>query len=179
MGERIPQESYTAHIVFFNYSLCCLPSLDKMIGGLDEAWRVLRPGGLLVNFYPFVAPVQLFARIDSNISIEVPPYTQGMGFDESYTFKNAVVFRGFELIIEEKITLRSFYRSEHQAMKDILPERSIRYLGIDQFLNFCISKLVGKFVTNREKPEWFQLGKDDEFTLVCQIFMKKGYMARN
>ncbi|MFW9779833.1 MAG: hypothetical protein ACFFE8_13340 [Candidatus Heimdallarchaeota archaeon] len=179
MGERIPQESHTTHIVFFNYSLCCLPSLDKMIGGLDEAWRVLKPGGLLVNFYPFIVPVQLFAQTHSTVSVEVPPYTQGMGFDESYTFKNAVILRGFQVVIEEKITLNSFYRSEHQAMKEILPQRSIKYLGIDQCLNFGISKLIGKFVTNREKPEWFLLGKDDEFTLVCQIFMKKGHMARN
>ncbi|MFX0013451.1 MAG: hypothetical protein ACFFB2_01700 [Promethearchaeota archaeon] len=179
MGERIPHESQTTHIVFFNYSLCCLPSVDEMIGGLDEAWRVLTPLGILVNFYPFISPSQLFTQINTAEQMIATPIFESMRFDEGYAFKNAVILRGFELFTEEHITVKSFYSTQITAMEEILTRRSVEYLGFDQCLNYSISKMIGLFVTTQKKPKWFPFRKDDYFTLICQIFVKRSCQTKN
>ncbi|PWI49028.1 hypothetical protein CEE45_03690 [Candidatus Heimdallarchaeota archaeon B3_Heim] len=179
MGERIPLESQTTHIVFFNYSLCCLPSVDQMIWGLGEAWRVLIPRGILVNFYPYISQSQLFTETNTAEQMNAHPIFEGMGFDDGYAFKNAVILRGFELFTEEHITVKSFYHTKIKAMEKILTGRSVKYLRFDQRLNYPISKVIGRFITNQDKPTWFSFGKDENFTLICQIFIKKSHWTKN
>jgi hypothetical protein len=179
MGERIPHEAQTTHILFFNYSLCCLPSADKMIVGLDEACRVLIPQGILVNFYPYISQSQLFTNVNSAEQMKSHPIFKGMGLDDGYAFKNAVILRGFDLYTEEIITLKSFYWTKMEAMQKILTGRSVKYLKLDQLLKYPISKVIEMFITNQDKPTWFPFGIDDSFTLICQIFVKKSYITKN
>ncbi len=179
MGERLPLQSETTHVVFFNYSLCCLPSADEMIGGLDEARRVLIPTGILVNFYPYISQSYLFDQMNTSKQMTAHPVYESMGLDDGYAFKNAVVLRGFELLTEELITLKSFYKTQIKAMEKILSGRSEKYLKFDHLLNYPISKLVGMFITKQEKPTWFPYGKDDSFTLICQLFVKKSQWTKN
>jgi hypothetical protein len=179
MGERIPHEAQDAHIVFLNYSLCCLPSGDKMIRGLDEAWRVLIPRGILVNYYPYISQSQLFTQVDSVEQMKSHPIFKSMGLDEGYAFKNAVILRGFELYTEEIITLKSLYCTKMEAMQKILTGRSIKYLKLDQLLKYPISKVIEMFITKQDKPAWFPFGIDESFTLICQIFVKKSHLTKN
>jgi hypothetical protein len=147
--------------------------------GLDEAWRILIPQGILVNFYPFIAQSHLFTQVASTEQMKAVTALEGMQVNDGYAFKNAVTLRGFELFTEEHITIKSYYTTLLKAMEKILTGRSVKYLSFDQSLNFPISKVIGRFITNQEKPTWFSLGKDENFSLICQIFVKKSHWTKN
>ena len=179
MGERIPLEAETTHIVFLNYSLCCLPSIDKMIEGVDEAWRLLIPQGLLVNFYPYISQSHLFTQLESGEQLKTHPMFEDRGFDDGYAFKNALILRGFELVTEEHITIKSFYRTKRKALEKILTGRSQKYLKLDHHLKYPISNVIGNFITTQEKPTWFPFRKEEDFTLICQILVKQSPWTKN
>jgi len=50
-GEKLTFPDQSFEIVFFSWSLCCT-DIPKMGKALDEASRVLRPGGDLINLQP-------------------------------------------------------------------------------------------------------------------------------
>ncbi len=179
MGKRIPLGTETTQIVFFNYSLCCLPSVDKMIEGLDEVKRVLIPQGILVNFYPYLSQSFLFSETVPIDQLKPHPVLDGTELGEGFAFKNAVALRGFKPLIEEFITLKSHYPTIRETMEKILSGRSENYLRFDHVLNYPISKLIGSFIFNHEKPEWFPFGSNEFFTLICQIFVKNCQWTKN
>ncbi len=50
-GESLPIPEESFHVVLFTYSLCCI-SRANMKRALEESYRVLRSGGLLVELHP-------------------------------------------------------------------------------------------------------------------------------
>ncbi|MHA2275563.1 MAG: class I SAM-dependent methyltransferase [Candidatus Kariarchaeaceae archaeon] len=52
VGEEIPSKDSEYDIVLFSSSLCCMESLENMYEALDEAWRVLKANGILINLQP-------------------------------------------------------------------------------------------------------------------------------
>ncbi|NIM67685.1 MAG: methyltransferase domain-containing protein, partial [Armatimonadetes bacterium] len=51
-GEKLPFPNASFDVVFFTWSLCAMSSEARMEEALDEAWRVLREEGLVLNLQP-------------------------------------------------------------------------------------------------------------------------------
>jgi ubiquinone/menaquinone biosynthesis C-methylase UbiE len=48
-GKKLSFEDESFDILIFSLSLCCMESLDAIEKAINEAWRILKPDGLLLN----------------------------------------------------------------------------------------------------------------------------------
>ncbi|MFX0181726.1 MAG: methyltransferase domain-containing protein [Candidatus Hodarchaeota archaeon] len=172
-GERLPYRDETTHIVIFNYSMCCIPTIENIKNSLAEAWRVLTPKGILVNFCPsFSQPYSLNLGNTTKQTVTNSLHDNTWS-DGGFALKNSTLIEGkFTLIAEEKFVLKTDYTTKEEALEDILKGRQEVYRILDHVLNYTISKLICAFITNEEKPSWFSIDTDQYFTMSCQLYMK-------
>lgn len=179
-GERLPYRDETTQIVFFNYSMCCIPSIENIKNSLAEAWRVLTPKGILINFCPSFSQPYSLNRGNTTKQTVTNSLHDNTWLDGSYALKNTTLIEGkFTLIAEEKFILTTYYTTKEEALEDILKGRQEVYMVLDHVLNYTISRLICAFITNEEKPSWFSIENDQYFTMFCQLYMKTIHLQNN
>jgi ubiquinone/menaquinone biosynthesis C-methylase UbiE len=127
---RFPDESFD--MVFFTWSLCCtdIPSMGK---ALDEAWRVLKRGGTLINLQPSLH--QPFSR--GVISYLIQKKFGTSVDDERYAESRralkyaSLVAEKFFPISEEEFTVNTYFDTVDEALDDFTRDRKEQYDRLD------------------------------------------------
>jgi ubiquinone/menaquinone biosynthesis C-methylase UbiE len=130
-AEKLSFPDSSFDLAFFTWSLCCIdiPAMGK---ALDEAWRVLRPGGTLVNLQPSL--YQPFRKGT------IPYLIQGQFGttvdDERYrqarlALKYASLIEGkFKLVSEEEFGLNTYYDTLAEAIDDFTLDCKDQYRAL-------------------------------------------------
>lgn len=136
-GEALPIADESFDVVFFTWSLCCIASTDDMLKALAEAWRVLRPGGLLVNLQPSLQ--QPFDRgiVRYLITGEPRDLVQAEGkalpFEARFALKRAALLDHlFQLTGEAEFLVRHYYDTPEDALEAFLRWREEAYRVLDR-----------------------------------------------
>ncbi len=132
-GEELdfPDESFD--VVFFTWSLCCtdIPTMGKAVG---EAWRVLRPQGLLASIQPSLQQPFHYGMTEYLIDRNYGPVFRD---DEAYVESRlalkqaALVERKFVLAGEEEFPNYTYHRTEREALENLVSERKEWYKMLD------------------------------------------------
>jgi len=120
-GEELGDyRSESFDIVFFSWSLCCT-DIPVMGRALDEAWRVLRRGGTLINLQP-----SLFQPFDQGAltylvkkrfgtSVDVENYRQAR-----FALKYKSLIEGmFDFVAEKEFPVTTLYETVRDAVEDL------------------------------------------------------------
>jgi ubiquinone/menaquinone biosynthesis C-methylase UbiE len=149
-GEKLALRDESFDVAFFSWSLCCIdvPAMGK---ALDEAWRVLRPGGTLVNMQPSL--YQPFSKgavsylIDGQFGTTVD--------DERYrqarmALKYAALIEGkFKPVAEEEFSVSTYYDSVSEALKDLTADSREHYSALDRKTKARIKEIIGSMRTRK------------------------------
>ncbi len=110
-----PDESFD--VVFFTWSLCCI-DIPAMGRALDEAWRVLRPAGTLVNLQPSLnqpfrqGTVSYLIQGEFGTTVDDERYRQAR-----LALKYASLIEGkFRLVSEEEFGINTYYDAVREAL---------------------------------------------------------------
>jgi len=119
-------------IAFFTWSLCCvdIPAMGK---ALDESWRVLRPGGNLVNLQP-----SLYQPFDKGTVFYIVQGQFGTTVDDEryrqarLALKYASLIEGkFKFASEEEFGINTYYDTVPEALKDLTMDCKEDYRALD------------------------------------------------
>jgi ubiquinone/menaquinone biosynthesis C-methylase UbiE len=133
-GEDLPFEAASYDIVFFTWSLCCT-AIPHMKDALQEAWRVLKPSGLLVNLQPSLH--QPFRRglitylINGRFEQLLPDADEENRHARQVLKFTALVDRRFQFLAEEAFTTNTYYDTVDEALEDIVEEQHKEYESLD------------------------------------------------
>jgi len=131
-GERLTFPDSSFNTVFFTWSLCCtdIPSMGR---ALDEAWRVLKRGGTLINLQPSLH--QPFGR--GVISYLIQKKFGTSVDDERYAESRralkyaSLVAEKFFPIAEEEFTVNTYFDTVDEALDDFTRDRKEQYDRLD------------------------------------------------
>ncbi|MFQ5980806.1 MAG: class I SAM-dependent methyltransferase, partial [Candidatus Heimdallarchaeota archaeon] len=127
-GENLPFRDQSLDIVFFTYSLCCFSDLKNMKEGLEEAWRVLVPEGVLINLQPSLH--QPFIHNQGNIAYLITRRPKALvdpdgeeWIDRTYNARSAIkeatlIDQKFSFITEEAVALNEYYQTIEEFLAD-------------------------------------------------------------
>ena len=127
-----PDESFD--LVFFTWSLCCT-DISVMGKAVREAWRVLRPRGLLVSIQPSLQ--QPFHSgmagylIDRNFG-PVPQEDDAYAKSRLALKHSSLVERRFALVAEDEFPNYTYYGTERELLKSFLAGKKERYRVLDR-----------------------------------------------
>lgn len=130
-----PDESYD--MVFFTWSLCCI-SIPNMKKALHEAWRVLKPDGILINLQPSLEQPFLRGIVTYLITKKFDVLGYGTQEQEEHTEARralkyvALVERKFNLTAEEEFTVNTYYDTVEDALEDIITDKREAYSRLDR-----------------------------------------------
>ena len=132
-GEKLNFPNNSFDVVFFSWSLCCtdLPAMGK---ALDEAWRVLRPRGFLINIQsslhqPFSKGMVSYL-LERNAGPDIND--DGDRYARLELKHASLVERKFNFQSEEEFPIYSYYGSLRGAIADITSENGIEYRTLEQ-----------------------------------------------
>jgi ubiquinone/menaquinone biosynthesis C-methylase UbiE len=122
-----PNESFD--LVFFTWSLCCtdIPAMGKAV---REAWRVLKPGGLLASIQPSLQQPFHSGIIGYLIDRNFGPVPQE---DDAYAKSrlalkhSSLVERRFALVAEEEFPNYTYYGSEREFLRNLIAGKKERF----------------------------------------------------
>lgn len=122
-----PDESFD--LVFFTWSLCCT-DISAMGEAVREAWRVLRPGGLLASIQPslqqpFHSGMGIYL-IDKNFG-PVPQEDDAYAKSRLALKHSSLVERRFALVAEEEFPNYTYHGSERELLRNLIGEKKERY----------------------------------------------------
>ncbi len=122
-GESLPFPNESFDLVFFSWSLCCtdIPAMGK---ALDEAWRVSRPKGVLLNIQSSLHQPFYKGMISYLMERNSGPYIKDEGDRQArLALRHAsVVDRKFDCLAEKEFPVLSYYNTVREALKDIATE---------------------------------------------------------
>ncbi|MEE9164615.1 MAG: class I SAM-dependent methyltransferase [Thermoplasmata archaeon] len=132
VGEHLPFPDGAFDAVFFSWSLCCMTSTASMQESLHEAWRVLRPEGVLVNLQPSL--YQPFDRgvVTYLITGEQRDLVMDEGSarvsDARFALERATLLEGrFDLMGEAEFEVRTYYETEEELLERLVLGREDAY----------------------------------------------------
>ncbi len=142
-GEKLvfPAESFD--IVFFTWSLCCtdIPMMEK---ALDEAWRVLRRDGILVNLQPSLhqpfsnGRVSYLVQKKFGTSVDDERYRQAR-----LALKYDALIEGkFKLSAEEEFTVKTYYDTADETLEDVTRDRREQYNKLDHATKEKVREII-------------------------------------
>jgi ubiquinone/menaquinone biosynthesis C-methylase UbiE len=142
-GEKLTFPDQSFEIVFFSWSLCCT-DIPKMGKALDEASRVLRPGGTLINLQPSLhqpfsnGAVSYLIQKKFGTSVDDERYRQSR-----FALKYLVLIEErFKLVAEEELTVNSYFDTIDEAVDDITKVRKEQYDKLDRSTKERIRRIL-------------------------------------
>jgi len=150
-GEKLafPDQSFDA--VFFSWSLCCT-DVPKMDRALDEAFRVLRPGGTLINLQP-----SLHQPFSSGAESYLIQKRFGTSVDdERYRQARlalkylALIEERLDLVSEEEFTVNTYYDTVDEAVDDTIRVRKEQYDKLDVGTKRRIRKILNSRMAQKK-----------------------------
>lgn len=144
-GEKLSFPSRSFDVVFFGWSLCCA-DVPAMGVELNEAWRVLRPKGLLVNIQ-----ASLHQPFRSGIATYLMDRNSGptMHNDEEAYSRLALKYASlveqrFDFVVEEEFPNYTYYDTINEALRNFVSARKERYRMLNQGTKQRIRELVNE-----------------------------------
>jgi ubiquinone/menaquinone biosynthesis C-methylase UbiE len=140
-----PDESFD--VVFFSWSLCCT-DISAMGKSVREAWRVLRPGGLLASIQPSLQQPFHYGMVGYLIDRNFGPAARE---DEAYVQSrmalrhSSLVEKKFALIAECEFPDYTYYDTEKELKRDFIAGKRERY----KVLNPRTKELIQEVVRGR------------------------------
>jgi ubiquinone/menaquinone biosynthesis C-methylase UbiE len=130
-AEKLTFPDASFDVAFFTWSLCCvdIPAMGK---ALDEAWRVLRPDGTLVNLQPSL--YQPFNK--GTVSYIIQGQFGTTVDDERYrqarlALKYASLIEGkFKLVYEEEFGINTYHDTIPEVLKDLTVDCKEQYRAL-------------------------------------------------
>lgn len=152
-GEELllPDESYD--IVFYTWSLCCISSPYHMKKALEEAWRVVRPGGMLVSIQsslqqPFHRGVVTY--LITNRFGSLADTADDKDGEARLALKYVTLIEGkFNFLAEEQFPVNRYYRTVEDALSDTLEDKREQYSRLDERTKQKIHDIFMSFMTER------------------------------
>lgn len=136
-GESLPFPSEAFDAVFFSWSLCCMASTASMKESLHEAWRVLRPNGILVNLQP-----SLYQPFDRGVvTYMISGQQRDLVMDEGsaavsdarFALEHATLFEEkFDLLGEAEFEVRTYYETEEELLDRLVLGREEAYEALSK-----------------------------------------------
>ena len=118
-------------VALFTWSLCCI-DVPVMGRALDEAWRVLRAGGTLVNIQPSLhqpfgkGTVSYLAQGQFGTTVDDERYRQAR-----LALKYVSLIEGkFRLISEEEFMINTYYDTSAEALDDFTLDYREQYRAL-------------------------------------------------
>ncbi len=143
-GESVPAGDGTFDIVFFTWSLCCtdVPAMGR---ALAEAWRVLKPRGLLASIQPSLQQDFRYGMVGYVLDRGGPAIQEE---ERTYpksrlTLRHSVLMaRQFDLVCEEEFPSYTYYSTKGEALRASVLGREERYAALDHEARRLIRELV-------------------------------------
>ncbi len=150
-GEALAFPDQSFEVVFFSWSLCCtdIPTMGK---ALDEASRVLRPRGSLINIQPSLH--QPFSN--GAVSYLIQKKFGTTVDDERYRQSRlalkylALIEKRFDLVAEEEFTVNTYYDTIDDAVDDSIRVRKEQYDKLDEGTKVRIRKMLSSRMTQKK-----------------------------
>jgi ubiquinone/menaquinone biosynthesis C-methylase UbiE len=142
-GEKLTFPDQSFDVVFFSWSLCCT-DIPKMGKALDEASRVLRPGGTLINVQPSLhqpfsnGAVSYLIQKKFGTSVDDERYRQSR-LALKYI---ALIEEKLNLVEEEEFTVNTYYDTIDEAVDDSIRVRKEQYDKLDEGTKVRIRKIL-------------------------------------
>jgi len=149
-GENLglPDESFD--VVFFAWSLCCadVPAMGKAI---DEAWKVLKPKGLLANIQGSLQQPFRRGMISYLLDRNDGPWIQDEGDRHARLAlkHSSLVERKFDLVAESEFPVYSYYDTLWEAVSDIDGQNGARYRQLEHESKQKIREILGSMKTKK------------------------------
>ncbi len=143
-GESLPMPDGSFDIVFFTWSLCCtdVPAMGR---SLSEAWRVLRPRGLVASIQPSLQQDFRYGMVSYMMERGSPAIQEE---ERSYaksrlTLRYSVLMaKQFDLVAEEEYPCYTYYDTEAEAARAFVASRRERYNLLDHEAKRLIREVV-------------------------------------
>ena len=143
-GEFLPFQDASFDVVFYTWSLCCtdVPAMGKSLG---EAWRALRPRGVVASVQP---------SLQQDFRYGMVPYLLERGSpaiqDEERTYAKSrlalrysvLMARQFDFVAEEEYPCYTYYKMEADALRAFILGRRERYGALDREARRSIRDVV-------------------------------------
>ncbi len=143
-GESLPMRDDSFDVVLYAWSLCCMdvPAMGKSLG---EAWRVLKPLGLLVSIQPSLQQ-DFHYGMASYIVERGSPTIQ----EEERTYAKSrlalrysvLMSRQFDLVAEEEYPSYTYFDTKADALRAFVSGRRERYRGLDREARRLVQDVV-------------------------------------
>ena len=149
-GENLqfPDESFD--VVFFSWSLCCtdIPAMGK---ALDQAWRVLRPGGVLASMQASLHQPFLEGMISYMMQRNSAP---GINDESDKQARlalrhSSLVERRFDLVVEDEFPIFDYYSSIKGALEEYSLRNGVEYGTLSNETRQGIREILASMRTRR------------------------------
>jgi ubiquinone/menaquinone biosynthesis C-methylase UbiE len=150
-GEKLAFPDQSFEVAFFSSSLCCT-DIPKMGKALDEASRVLRPGGTLINLQPSLH--QPFSN--GAVSYLIQKKFGTSEDDERYRQSRlalkyiALIEERLKLVDEEEFTVNTYYNNIDEAVDDTIRVRKEQYDKLDERTKVRIRKMLNSRIIQKK-----------------------------
>jgi ubiquinone/menaquinone biosynthesis C-methylase UbiE len=149
-AEKLGFADESFDIVFFSWSLCCvdIPAMGK---ALDEAWRVLRPTGTLVNLQPSLyqpfrnGEILYLIGAQFGTTVDEERYRQAR-----FALKYASLIEGkFRLLSEKEFGINIYYGTAKEALDDFTVDCREEYKALSRAQKARVKGAIGS-LTNKK-----------------------------
>lgn len=145
---RFPDES--SDVVFFSWSLCCtdIPAMGK---ALQQAWRVLRQDGFLVNIQPSLHQPFRMGMISYILRRNSGSQVTDEGEREArLALRHSSFVEGkFRFLEEEEFPVFSYYDNTAEALRNVTAQSGVKFRELDRLGKQRIRALLKSMRTRK------------------------------
>ena len=157
-AESLPFHEESFDIVFFAWSLCCtdVPAMGR---ALAEAWRVLRPQGVLASMQPSLQQDFRYGMVGYLMERGSPAIQE-----EERTYAKSrlalryvvLMARQFDLVAEVEFPSYTYYDSEAEAIRAFVSGRREAFRSLDRKTKLAIREIVYDRAARTERGVRFE-----------------------